>query len=213
MEPSTAAPTNAAEAFDKAILEPQSRIAVIHSNYVSASARSIVINVADDFTIRDAHTDAVLFRIAAKRDVYCTRTLVDVSSNMPVAVIQEPVLTGRHRQRVYTPEMEPWFDVVPHLTFVTNPADCDVVDCVTGATHTFSIGANALARKVVVTRLGETVAKMHKPKAIASKQYLVDIAPGMDMAFVALLCLAVDEASNIHLLPVMSMLYMPFSFL
>ncbi|KAF0712592.1 Aste57867_4779 [Aphanomyces stellatus] len=203
-------PKNAAVAYDMAVLVAPPPMTIVAPRFVTKAPTTIIVKISDDYFVRDVNTGDALFHIQTKTDVYVTKTLVDLRANLPVAVILEPVMTGRHRQKVYKPDMTPWFDILPHMTFVTNAADCDVEDCVTGETHSFGIDGNALMRKAVVSRNGVTIARMHKPKAITSKTYIIDMAAGVDMALIVLFCLGMDEASNIHLLPVLSC--MPCSF-
>ncbi|RHY93390.1 hypothetical protein DYB37_002621 [Aphanomyces astaci] len=190
------------EAFDHAVLVPHKPMAVLHSRFTAQCPVTLLIKQkmwsfsGDDFTIKDIHTGTPYFKInVSALSLRQKKSLLDYSGAQ-VAYMEEPVLSWTRRQEVYTPQKEKWFEIKPRLTMFSNELDCAAVDSVTGQTLHFGLQGDFIARKSVITCDGVPVAKIWKPIEFVRTQYHVDIAPGVDMALIVLLCVALDEATE-----------------
>ncbi|KAF0698576.1 Aste57867_10806 [Aphanomyces stellatus] len=189
------------EAYDAAVLVPVKQpLAVIHSKFASPIPVTLIMKKklwswsGDDFSIKDLNTGVPYFKFDGSAFSFRDKkTLLDFKGN-PVAIMEEPVLSFTRWQEVFKPDMTKWFDITPRITMFENVLDCEVRDCVTGKKYVLGVQGNWLARKSVVTCNGVPIAKIRSPITYIRDVYYVDIAKGVDMALVVLLCMALDEA-------------------
>ncbi|KAF0691111.1 Aste57867_17609 [Aphanomyces stellatus] len=195
--------SSSTEAYDAAILLPlQQPIAVFHPKFAAPIPVCLHLKQklwswsGDDFTIRDPNTGTPYFRIRGDALSFRrTKTLVDFQG-APIAVMEEPVMSFVRRQEVFTPAMAKKFEITPRITMFDNVLDCVVVDCITGKTHVLGVQGDWLARKTVITCDGIPIAKVFSPINFVQDEYYVNIAPGVDMALIVLLCMALEEAAE-----------------
>ncbi|KAF0717597.1 Aste57867_2207 [Aphanomyces stellatus] len=113
--------------------------------------------------------------------------------------MQEVVLPGGLRQqKVFAPTIPPtpWFDITPKITLFDCALDCVVVDCTTKLPHKLGIFGDWLSRKTVLTCDGAPIAKVLAGDSLLQDEYFVEVAPGVDMALVVLVCMALEEATE-----------------
>ncbi|ETW00113.1 hypothetical protein H310_07529 [Aphanomyces invadans] len=189
------------EAFDNAVLVPHKTVSIVHPKFASPVPVTLRIKEkmwswsGDDFSIKDVHTDVPYFKVDGSAFSWREKkTLRDYQGNV-LAYMEEPMMSFTNRQEVFTPDMRKWFDITPRITMFENVLDCHVVDCTTGQRYSFGISGDWLVHKSVITCDGVPVAKVSRLMSFTD-EYCVEIASGIDMAFIVLLCVALDEAGS-----------------
>ncbi|KAJ3006952.1 hypothetical protein HKX48_009381 [Thoreauomyces humboldtii] len=188
-------------AIDPRFCNPQPTTLVLREKIFSFSG--------DDFSIKDAYTGQPWFRIDGRSlSLRQKKTLLDVYG-APVANMKQELLAFVPNQKVFKggDSSVPLLDIRVHVTFMKPKLSVVFRDVVTGEECEVGCKGDWIARNCLIWvdrgRKGEMnrrfVANVTSPilegnNMFWDKQtYWLQVAPGMDLALLTLVCVALDE--------------------
>ncbi|KAF0698008.1 Aste57867_11339 [Aphanomyces stellatus] len=191
---------------------PPGGVAILHPAYVTSSPVTLVGKRrmgqrpprssmwaslwGESFVLRNAKTNDPVFKLH-RGGIFSDTTLSDATSGATLAILRRPFLAFSHCQQVLTPLWKKHFEITPYVTWSgSDTLDCEVVDAVTGQRHHFDVQGKCISHALVITCDGSPVAEMWKPKDVRSNLYHVLVTPGVDLAFIVLLCTTLDAVTE-----------------
>ena len=164
----------------------------------------------DDFTIKDANTGKVWFRIEGK--VFSIRekkTLLDVN-DVPIANMKEEFFSFTPSYNVYagSDSRIPLFDIEAKLSLFETFLRVEFTNVLTGQRCRMGLEGDWRNRKALIwldrgmTGLREPVGKVYRPRMtggnllLGSQDYYLEVAPNVDVALMTLICIVLDEKAS-----------------
>lgn len=164
----------------------------------------------DDFTIKDANSGVVWFRISGS--VFSLRekkTLLDVN-NVPIANMKEEFFSFTPSYNVYagSDSSKPLFDIEAKLTLFETYLRVEFTDVVTGQRCLMGLEGDWCSRKALIwldrgkTGFREPVGKIFRPLTapgnllFGTQDYYMEVAPNVDVALMVLICIVLDEKAS-----------------
>ncbi|OQR82651.1 hypothetical protein ACHHYP_15675 [Achlya hypogyna] len=187
------------------LVPPATPITAVDSKFVTLTPLSLNIRHNDwvntgEYTIKDVITGVAYFTVEGFFFTAVDRkTLKDVSGGN-IATVETPPF-GFGRRDVYTTDAHGNSARLLYSFEVTNifgstDLSCQMKDQVTGQTHTFTCLGSVGSWNLVIFCDGKPVAKYRSDWELGGDRYLVDIAPGVDIAMIVLFCVGIQEASE-----------------
>ncbi|KAG9414522.1 hypothetical protein AC1031_007929 [Aphanomyces cochlioides] len=124
-----------------------------------------------------------------------TRKFDDHNKNA-VAILKEQMFTWKQRRDVFTPEMNKICTISCSVSPWHNELECQVFDSSTKQWYVFQLEGSWTQRKAIIRCNGVPVAKTWKRDGFFQNALLVELAPGVDAAFLALLCMILERAAR-----------------
>lgn len=164
----------------------------------------------DDFTIRDAHTGVVWFRINGS--VFSLRekkTLVD-ANNVAIANMKEEFFSFTPSYNVFagSDSRTPLFDIECKFSLFETFLRVSFVDVVTGERCIMGLEGDWVHRRALIwldrgkTGVRTPVGKVFRPLStggnllLGTQDYYLEIAPNVDVALMTLICVVLDEKAS-----------------
>ncbi|CAK4656132.1 unnamed protein product [Aphanomyces euteiches] len=126
---------------------------------------------------------------------FTTRWLLGHFGNQ-VAYSKVHLFTKNHRRDVFTPDMQDICIMTCRMTAASNELTCYVLDRTTRQRYSFELQGNWSQRKAIILCNGHPVVKTRQRENWLQNDLVVEIAPGMDVAFAVLLCLMLERADR-----------------
>lgn len=205
------------EVLDLELVPQPTPVAGIHAMFCSPTSVTLHLREqfwsvwADDFTIQDAHTHAVWFRVrAATLTLRETKTLLDVN-DAPVATIQEELVSLRPRFRVFAgrdTRAPPLFAIATKSSVLETFLRVEFTDVATGERCRMGLEGDWRNHRALIwldrglTGARAPVARIYRPLSqggdllFGARDYYLKVAPNVDVALVTLLCVVLDEKAN-----------------
>ncbi|KDO29521.1 hypothetical protein SPRG_05478 [Saprolegnia parasitica CBS 223.65] len=149
-----------------------------------------------DFLIRDADTGDVYFRIDAKAFSLRERKILRDYRGNVIAVTKEDLFSFMLTQRVFSSEATDHeiLAIKTRLKMGFPELECSVRNLSTGRVHELRCKGDWTSRRAIISiDNGVVIAKLRQPLELGGARYFVDVAPGVDIALVTLVCIAMDE--------------------
>ncbi|OQR81612.1 hypothetical protein THRCLA_11569 [Thraustotheca clavata] len=187
------------------IMAPPVPIAAIDAKYVSLAPMRLNIkhndwNFTGDYCIKDILTGIPYFQVDGSFFTMVDRkTLKDINGVNVATVETVPFSFGR--REVYTCDDNGYsakhiFSMEVTNLFGSTEMNASIVDRVTGVTHYLSCRGSVGSWNLIFYVDGNPIAKTTCQWEIDGDRFFVDIAPGVDIALIVLICVAVQEASE-----------------
>ncbi|OQR93360.1 hypothetical protein ACHHYP_02620 [Achlya hypogyna] len=180
--------------------QPQS-ITVFDSKYVLE--RPVTLDMkgklwtwsGEDFVIRDATTNEAYFKIDAKALSLSNKKLLLDDANRTVAVLKKDLLAFTLTQRVYRNDdtSSDMFAIKTRIKIGSSEIEATVQDLVSHRSYVIRCKGNWAGRSATISCDGNAIAQLRQPLDLTGNRYLVDVSPGVDIALITLVCIAMDE--------------------
>ncbi|KAG9414517.1 hypothetical protein AC1031_007924 [Aphanomyces cochlioides] len=113
-----------------------------------------------------------------------------------VAVSKVHFFTMEHRRDVYTADMRDVCIMSCSVSSSSSQLNCYVLDTITRQQYSFDLEGNWKQRQAWIRCNNHIVAKTERRQSWLQNDLQVEIVPGMDAAFIALLCLMLERAAR-----------------
>ncbi|OQR81614.1 hypothetical protein THRCLA_11568 [Thraustotheca clavata] len=185
-----------------AIKNAPSPITAIDTKFLSTAPRSLNMkhkkwNLTGDYTVNDGLTGTPYFQVSGSFFTMVGRKVLRDGNRVEIAGIKSvPFTFGRREVYIVDEKTKSesflfTMDVVDSLGSLELSAS--VIDKVTGETHIVSCRGNQDTWNMVFYIDQSPVAKMRSKWEITGDRYFVDVAAGVDMALIALLCIGIQS--------------------
>jgi uncharacterized protein YxjI len=158
----------------------------------------------DDFTIVDPITNLLWFKVDGKCFSFKQKKVLLDRDGVPICNLQQKVFSFTKSQELYKGSDGPQIcDVQAKFTFFKTKITANIVNLFNGQNLTIFIKGNWMEREAVIS-IGNIkhggVPIAHISRSIdlmgiffAKDTYFASITPGVDAAFIVMLCVAIDE--------------------
>ncbi|CAK4849675.1 hypothetical protein Ae201684P_000612 [Aphanomyces euteiches] len=179
--------------YDETMLKPlPSMISILDAKFTTWTPLQLKFKPhLVSWSIVDAATDELYFRSTG---AWSTRRLLDQRDNV-VAVSKVHFFTMEHRRDVYTTDKRDLCVMSCSVSSASSRLNCLVVVTITRQQYSFDVEGNWKQRQASIRCNDHIVAKT-KRQSWLQNDLQVEIVPGMDAAFIALLCLMLERAAR-----------------
>lgn len=179
--------------------------ALISSQHITSTAKTLVLKErsmsysGDDAQIKDTAGNIVFYVQAELMTMSQRRFMVD-TRGQKIGQLRHKKTPGLH-PTVYVGTVSDEKKCSVKMSGMLDPFNCDAKILLGDSNEIGKINGNWRAKKFSITIDGSVVAKVSKKRTMSSifmgaDTYCIDIQPGVDMAFVSLLVIALDELYN-----------------
>ncbi|OQR90258.1 hypothetical protein ACHHYP_05672 [Achlya hypogyna] len=149
----------------------------------------------EDFVIRDASTGDAYFKIDAKALSFSNKKRLLDNVGHTVAVLKKDLVAFTLTQRVYRNDeaASDMFAIKTRIKIGLSEVECTIQDLISHRSYDINCKGNWTGRRATITCNGNVIAKLRQPLELGGNRYLVDVNPGVDIALITLICIAMDE--------------------
>ena len=183
-------PTPITAVDPKFVLKCPMRLNIRHNDWVNSG----------EFRVKDVATGIPYFLVDGVFWSFHNRKLLRDANGTEVATMEERSFSLGHRDVLRTNGRGEatshifGFDVTNF--FGCTDLTCEFVDLVTKQRHVLTASGSVGSWNMVFRCDGHAIAKFESDWTLSGDKYIVDIAPGVDLALIVLLCVGVQEASE-----------------
>ncbi|EQC38747.1 hypothetical protein SDRG_03711 [Saprolegnia diclina VS20] len=186
------------EEFSALPLVPQSNFVAIDHTFTAPRVVTLDVkcqiwsSLGKDFLIRDADTGEVYFRLEAKDSSFHDQKVLRDNRGNVVAVTKEDL--REYTQHVYSSEAtdHELLAIKARHNVGYPELGCSVRNLSTGRVHELRCKGAWTHRAIISIDGGVVIAKIDQKFDLGGVRYSVEVAPGVDLALMTLVCIAMD---------------------
>jgi uncharacterized protein YxjI len=177
---------------------------IVHQQTTLKLSEEVMSFSGDDFTVVDPHTNLLWFKIDGKVFSFKDKKVMTDNMGVPICNMQAKIFSFTRSQELYKGKDGPKIcGVNAKFTFMKAKITANVTNAHNGQQVLVCVKGNWLEKNAIISigdmkQGGVPIAQVSRSldlkELFFSKQtYYVTIAPGVDAAFIAMLCVAIDE--------------------
>ncbi|GMK53462.1 hypothetical protein CspeluHIS016_0100480 [Cutaneotrichosporon spelunceum] len=182
-------------------LAPANPPIAVFPNHVAQQPTTLVLKekvfslTGDSFSVKNAATGQTVVKVAGKLLTLRDRKQVTDASGHPLYSLRSKVITIHNVQVGESPDGKELFRVRSHRLVLGAKLTATFTNASTGQECELNIKGDMFGMGSVIRCNGQPVAQISR-QYLNAAQYYVTVAPGVDLALIAGICMAFDEAEN-----------------
>ncbi|KAF0682342.1 Aste57867_25525 [Aphanomyces stellatus] len=147
----------------------------------------------DLFVVQDRVSGVPYLQIKCQGAMFQHKHVFFDTMGTVVAIMEEPLVLFKQRRDVLKSDLTTWFYVTPGRCCGVSSLDCVAIDATSGEPRVFALHGQWRTHDAVFLCDDVPIAHVGCPQECSRGRYCVDVAAGVDVALIALLCVCMDE--------------------
>lgn len=186
-----------ANSTEEVVLVAHKPVAVISSQYCTKQPISLQIQgklLAKHATVTDVDTGVEHFKVEQKLLSLRRKILLHDASENVIVTVERKILALNKEDEVFNSTGGLMCTIVTTIGLLEATIRCRCKDLVSGEDLDFQLTIKKYASTAVILCNGVPVAKIGSKHSLTTSNYLMQVAPGMDLALAVLMCSTISDA-------------------